>query len=219
MKILAISDVIVPYIYSSRVVERFGDVNLLISCGDLPYYYQEYVTTLLNVPAFYVRGNHSRKIVRLDGETQTKPLGGVDLHRNVVDYKGLLMAGVEGSLRYSGGPYQYTQEEMWLHVLHLFPGLLKNRMLKGRYLDIFVTHAPPSGIHSETDLPHQGIHAFRWLLKVFKPAYLLHGHIHIYNPETIRKTYFDQTLVINVFRFYELTVRPGIRPVPEAARG
>ena len=37
---------------------QYGDVDLLISCGDMPSVYLEFITSVLNVPLFYVRGNH-----------------------------------------------------------------------------------------------------------------------------------------------------------------
>ena len=47
MKILALSDEVVPWIYSPTLRERCGDVGLIVGCGDLPYYYLEYVVTVL----------------------------------------------------------------------------------------------------------------------------------------------------------------------------
>jgi Icc-related predicted phosphoesterase len=150
-----------------------------------------------------VRGNHD-KIVEYRQEGQrTAPNGGVDLHRQVIDHNGLLLAGVEGCQRYRLGKFQYTQSAMWRHVWRLVPGLLSNRLRYGRYLDVFVTHAPPAGIHDASDLPHQGIDAFRWLLATFKPAYHFHGHIHVYRPDTITETLFSATQVINTFGFRE----------------
>jgi hypothetical protein len=134
----------------------------------------------------------------------------------LINFRGLLLAGVEGSLRYRPGPYQYSQGEMWWNVLTLVPGLLRNRAVYGRYLDVFVTHAPPKGIHDMPDLPHQGIDAFRWLLQVFKPDYHFHGHIHIYRPDTATETIVDGTRVINTFSF-RTTVLDGT-PVVSRSR-
>jgi len=50
MKILALSDVELPAVYSFRIRERFPDADLAISCGDLPYYYLEYVLSSLDSP-------------------------------------------------------------------------------------------------------------------------------------------------------------------------
>lgn len=200
-KILSLSDTIVPFIYSTQVRKRFKNVDLILGCGDLKYYYLEYVLNALDVPLFFVRGNHDKVVEYNEAGQRTAPAGAVDLHRRVINHDGLLLAGVEGSLRYRPGKFQYTQQDMWAHVLSLVPQLLLNRLQYGRYLDIFVSHAPAWGIQDREDLPHQGIKAFRWLLKVFKPAYHIHGHVHLYNPENERRTRFGRTCVVNTYRF------------------
>jgi Icc-related predicted phosphoesterase len=121
------------------------------------------------------------------------------------DPSGLLLAGIEGSLNYNQGRYQYTQTEMWMMIFAMVPRLLINRLLYGRYLDIFVTHAPPWHIHDKEDLPHQGIKAFRWLIEVFKPGYALHGHIHIYQQYDTTETVLGATRVINTYGYKTLT--------------
>jgi hypothetical protein len=209
MKILSLSDVVVPFIYSAHIVDRFANIDFAIGCGDLPYYYQEYVISRLDIPFYYVRGNHSVEIERTSAGSFKGPRGAIDLHRRILNHNGLLLAGVEGCGRYRAGPFQYTQDEMWMHVFMLVPGLLRNLVLTGRYLDVLVTHAPPKDIHDQDDLPHQGIKAFRWLLKVFKPAYHFHGHIHIYHPDTITETIYRQTKVINTFGYRETVLELG----------
>jgi Icc-related predicted phosphoesterase len=211
MKTLAISDVVIPLIYSPQVRERFSLTQLVISCGDLPYYYQEYIISSMDVPLYFVRGNHDKEVEFSSGGTISAPGGGIDLHRRVVNHQGILMAGVEGSLRYRVGPFQYSQLEMWLHICALVPGMLRNRIIYGRYLDIFITHAPPRGVHDLDDLTHRGINAFRWLVKVFHPTYHLHGHIHIIKPNTIAETLFEQTKVINVYGFREINIEVASR--------
>ena len=201
MKVLSLSDIPVQMIYSPQIRRLFPDVDLVIGCGDLPYYYQEFVISMLDVPLYYVRGNHDKLVEYNQHGSHKGPQGGTDLHRRLANYRGLLLGGVEGCLRYRPGPYQYSQTEMWFSVLSLVPGLLRNWISYGRYLDVFVTHAPPKGIHDMPDLPHQGIDAFRWLIQVFKPAYHFHGHIHVYRPDTPTETLVDGTRVINTFGF------------------
>lgn len=201
MKILTLSDIPIQMIYSAQIRGLFPDVNLVLACGDLPYYYQEFVVSMLDVPLYYVRGNHDKVIEHNLHGPRSAPQGATDLHGRVIDYRGLLLAGIEGSLRYRSGPFQYSQNEMWYNVFNLVPGLMRNRVRYGRYLDVFVTHAPPKGIHDMSDLPHQGIEAFRWLLHVFKPAYHFHGHIHVYRPDTITETRFESTTVVNTYGF------------------
>ena len=197
--VLSLSDVLVQYIYSPYIRKRFSNVDLIIGCGDLPYYYQEYVISSLDVPLFFVRGNHDKITEYSVSGQRTEPRGGIDLHRRNENYQGLLLAGIEGSVRYRPGPFQYTQSEMWRNVFALIPGFFRNKIMHGRFLDIFVTHAPPKGIHDAEDLTHNGINAFRWLIEVFQPAYHFHGHIHIYRPDEVTETLYKNTLVINTF--------------------
>lgn len=205
MKILAVSDVEIGFIYSPMICERFKDIDLIISCGDLPYYYLEYILTMLNLPLFYVRGNHSSKTEYGSSSTRNSPWGAIDLHQKCIRSKtGILLAGLEGSLMYNRGPQQYTQSEYWQMVFLLVPGLLINKIRTGRYLDIFVAHAPPWQIHDADDKPHTGIKAFRWLIKVFQPFYFLHGHIHVYRTGTITQTKLGGTTVINSYGYKEL---------------
>jgi Icc-related predicted phosphoesterase len=199
MKVLSLSDVVVSRIYSPQVRALFGDVDLILGCGDLPYYYLEFITSMLDKPTFFVRGNHAEVVEYTETGPLTHPRGTFDLHNQVINHQGLLLAGVEGSIRYRRGPFQYSQSEMWLNVFKLVPALILNRMTQGRYLDIFVTHASPWKIHDQPDLPHHGVKAFRWLLKVFQPAYHFHGHIHLYRPESETHTRFHNTEVINTF--------------------
>jgi uncharacterized protein len=217
IKVLLLSDLIVSFIYSPQVRHRFPDVDLVIGCGDLAYYYLEYVLNALDKPCYFVRGNHD-KIVEYSLEAQrTAPAGAVDMHRQIAHYNGLLMAGIEGCLRYRTGPFQYTQSQMWQSVYQLIPRLLVNRARYGRFLDVFITHSPAAGIHDMLDLPHQGIKAFRWFIRVFRPAYHFHGHVHVYRPDTQVETVFNQTRVINAYSYKvvdlnldHLTEKPSI---------
>lgn len=210
MKVLSLSDQVVDAIYSPRVRERFGDVDLVIGCGDLPYYYLEFLIDALSVPVFYVRGNHANEVEYSERGERTHPWGAVDLHRNTANYLGLLMAGFEGSVRYRRGAYMYTQSEMWWQVFRLVPMMLLNRMLHGRYLDVLVTHAPPWGINDQPDLAHQGFKAFRWFLRVFEPAYHFHGHIHLYSSSALRQSRLGDTQIINTYPYLETVIEPRV---------
>lgn len=214
MRILSLSDTVVSLIYSPIIRSRHQGVDLVLGCGDLPYHYLEYVISALDVPLFYVRGNHDKILEYGSAGQRSGPHGGVDLHRRTVCHRGLLLAGVEGSLRYRPGPFQYTQNEMWWHVLRLVPGLLRNRLLHGRYLDVFISHAPPAGLNDAPDLPHQGIRAFRWLIQTFRPALHIHGHIHVYYPWQEQEALLGATRVINTYAY-----RETILELPPNSRG
>jgi Icc-related predicted phosphoesterase len=217
VKILSVSDVELGFIYSPLILERFKDVNLIISCGDLSYFYLEYIESMLNRPLFYVHGNHGHEVEYGIAGDRRAPWGGTNLNRQVVNQAGLLLSGIEGSLMYNDGPYQYTQGDMWASVLSLAPALMLNRIRYGRFLDVFVSHAPPWGIHDLDDLPHQGIKAFRWLIDVFKPSVFLHGHIHIYRSDTTTNTRVGSTMVINTYGFHETVIDNGVLIFPDYA--
>jgi Icc-related predicted phosphoesterase len=77
--------------------------------------------------------------------------------------------------------------------------MLYNRLRHGRYLDILLTHAPPFGIHDGPDPCHMGFRALLWFMQVFRPKYLVHGHIHLYSSSSGRVTQFHGTTVVNAY--------------------
>ena len=96
MKILALSDVEIPAVYNTKIRERFGNVDLVIACGDLPHYYLEYVISMLDIRMYYVQGNHVTKIIDASGEVRSEPWGATNLHRRGVFGKkgGFILGGV-----------------------------------------------------------------------------------------------------------------------------
>ncbi len=210
MKILAVSDQIVETLHSPSIIERFGDVDLIISCGDLPYSYVDYIVTLLNKPMYFVHGNHDRDYEYTEqGRRHLAPLGGESLdQRAVVGPRGILLAGLEGSIRYDPGSiHQYTQEQMNRRALHLALKLIRNRARYGRYLDVLVTHAPPFGVNDGPDAAHIGFRTFNTLIKRFKPALMLHGHQHFYHGPR-PSVQVGATRVINVFPYQLIKWEP-----------
>ena len=207
VKILIVSDKVVDHLYSPNVAKRHPDIDLIIGCGDLPYYYLEFLLTILNSSLVYVHGNHdAEKEYLADGTAIGGPSGGINLHTTSHREKDLLLIGLEGSVRYREGLFQYTQNEMWYNVIRLLPRLIINKLRYGRYLDMLVAHSPPFGIHNGDDRVHIGFKAFLWLMQVFKPAYMVHGHQHVYNPNEITETQFMATKVINIYPYKILNI-------------
>lgn len=206
MRILAVSDRVMDSLYQGRVREQYPHVDLLVGCGDLPFYYLDFLTSAVDAPMVYVRGNHDKGPQHsVDGRIWKDVRGGVNIHGRVVMRRGLILAGLEGSMRYKpGAPYMYSESEMRMQVAQMVPRLLWNRQRFGRALDILVTHSPPYGIHDRPDLPHTGFRVFLSFLKMFRPRYHLHGHIHLYRHDTPRVTQFEDTTVINVYPNYLL---------------
>jgi Icc-related predicted phosphoesterase len=198
MRILAVSDVEDEAVVAS-VASKVGTIDLVIGCGDLDYDYLDYVGTALGVPLRAVHGNHDVPPKSRDDPAVDVWWRGIDLNGRVVSVDGLLIAGLEGSPRYSSGPYQHAESEIWLSILRMAPSLLINRLRRGRFLDVLVTHAPPRGIHDGTDPAHRGFGAVRTFLRWFHPRYHLHGHTHVYDRRTQTTTQFGRTTVMNAF--------------------
>ena len=77
-------------------------------------------------------------------------------------------------------------------------------LFRSRYVDILVTHAAPLGIGDKPDPCHVGFNVFLWFMRRFRPRYLLHGHIHLYDLNAQRVHSYRSTTVINVYDHYLL---------------
>jgi Icc-related predicted phosphoesterase len=211
MKILAVSDRLVSRLYTAEARQSYPGVELIIGCGDLPFYYLEFLTCALDAPLVYVRGNHDlTPQYTADGRAMNEVEGGQDLHGRTLSVDGVLLAGLEGSMRYKpDAPHMYSEQEMSVQVARLLPKLALNRARYGRALDILVTHSPPYGIHDEDDMAHRGFRVFRSFLRYVKPRYLVHGHVHVYRSDTPRQTRYHETTVINVYPAHVFEFSPA----------
>ena len=181
-------------------------MDLILGCGDLPYPYLEYLLTVLNVPMFYVPGNHDPEY---DPRNQlTRAEGASNLDLKLARHKKFLIGGFGGSIRYRpDGVNQHTQSEAWFRVMRLLPGLLLNRIHYGRALDILISHSPPHGIHDEDTQAHTGLRAINLLLRIAKPRYHFHGHTHFYRNNLAKsETTLGMTTIINVFPYKVIDV-------------
>lgn len=194
MKILALSDQVEPFIYSLDLKSHLADVDMVVSCGDLPSKYLEFVITVLNVPLVYVPGNH-------DVDQFSVP-GGIPIDGRTIDLEGVRLLGIGGSQRYKPrGRHQYTDSEMAIRILPHYPGLIANRLRFGRGVDLLVTHAPPFGIHDGQDLAHIGFRPFRRLMDVARPSLLIHGHMHALRNLEPTVTRYHDTTVCNIYPY------------------
>ncbi len=207
MRILAVSDQVVESLYSTTAVSWLGAIDLILGCGDLPYWYMEFLLTVLDAPLYYVHGNHDPLVeYSAQGGTKTFPNGGIDLDKRTLVQGGLIIGGLEGCVRYRPeARHQYTQGEMRSRACGLLPQLVWNRLTYGRWLDILIAHAPPLGIHNGPDRVHAGFKVYLELMKYFKPRYLLHGHHHAHS-DSIRETRYLETTVINVYPYRVIEV-------------
>lgn len=197
MKILAVSDVIVPELIRRIRENQVEEVELVLSCGDLPPEYLSFLVHHLNCPLYYVRGNHD---IRYDDRP---PQGGIGIHCRTVNVRGLRLLGFDGSHWYNGGPNQYTQFQMRMMVYRMLPGLWLRRGP-----DIVMAHAPPRYIHDAEDPCHRGFVGYLWLIRKLQPRYFIHGHIHRHFEDSAERiTRMKRTQVINVYGHFLLDIQ------------
>lgn len=201
MKILALSDQVVERLYALVPQGHFGSVDIILGCGDLPYNYLEFVVSVLNVPMFYVPGNHDP--VYNPHVPAAHAEGGTNLDLRWGRSRGLLLAGFGGCNRYRpDGVNQYTQTDAFWRAAHLMPGVLWNRLRYGRSLDVLITHSPAYGIHDEEEQAHRGLKAINWILSWARPRYHFHGHTHFFrNNLEASVTQVGPTTSMNVFPY------------------
>lgn len=205
MRILVVSDEIVDWIYSPAIERYHGQVDFLVSCGDLPIYYLEYIVSVLNVPAVYVHGNHDSYEVGKEGIIKSEPAGwfNVDQKRLAIALNNeqgkISVAGLQGCMRYKPYvPFQYSQREQKFRAWWLALQFIVPQWRAGVGVDIFVAHSPPYGIHDGVDRAHIGFESFNWLINRFKPKLFLHGHQHRnYAPQQTGETQVGKTRILN----------------------
>jgi Icc-related predicted phosphoesterase len=176
IKLLSVSDAVESTLDQRVDAELKKNVDLIVSCGDLP-------------PEYLFSGNHDIRY------KETRPEGGLDLHGRLVDNEGINILGLEGSHWYNGGPYQYTEGQMRSIIRRLRPAL----WWRGG-VDVVITHAPPRHIHDAEDPCHKGFECFRWLIEKYQPSYFIHGHIHQnFGDPSERVTVYKSTKVVNTY--------------------
>lgn len=220
--VLAVTDEVDTRIYSASIRERMNDVELVISCGDLPASYLEFLADALHKPVYYVLGNHAEELTRKDDRRVLRhPEGCIDLNFNIVTDQttGMILAGLPGSRRYSDNePVQFTEFQMTMRILRMAPKLLWNRLRKGRALDVLVTHAPPLGLNDRDDLAHRGFNAMRRFIRWFRPAHQVHGHIHLYDRNEANVTCYEGTTITNVYPYRRLNLDVATVANPQSCR-
>lgn len=177
MKILAIADRPPRKGLKELVVQE--NIGLICTLGDLESLQLIELSAIENIPKIGVYGNHC-------SGSYFETRGIQNVHLKTFKYKGLIFGGFEGCIKYKEDPYakMYTQEEAD-ELLKDFP-----------YVDVFISHAPPFGIHDEIDGPHQGFIALRKYIQEKKPKYFLHGHTYPKLEEEI--TQYGDTKIVYV---------------------
>lgn len=190
MKILLVSDEESSYIWDFFQPEKFKDIDLIISCGDLDAKYLSFLVTMIKAPLFYVPGNHDIKYIN------EPPEGCENIDGNLIKFKNLRILGLGGSHKYSRASCQYSEKEMEIRILKLQPKLLLN---KG--FDILVTHAPAFEIGDENDDCHRGFKCFNKLMDKHSPSFFFHGHVHLNYGKKSRFNEHKKTKIINAYGY------------------
>jgi len=201
MKILCVADEESKAYWDYFRKEKLADIDLILSSGDLKPEYLSFLVTMGHAPVLYVHGNH-------DGRYAHRPPEGCDcIEDDVVNFRGVRILGLGGSIRYNPGPHQYSNEEMEKRIKKL-----RKKLRDG--VDIVVTHAPVQGYGDLPNHTHAGFEAFLHLIEEHHPKYLLHGHVHKqYTRAPIREMQCGDTTLINVGPTYILEFPDP--PVPE----
>ena len=218
MKILCVADETDSLVYSPSSKRLFGDCDFVISAGDLPLRYYDFIMTIMGKQLYYVYGNHNLEQFKenvLKVQTPATNAFNSPLTSNysgeLIDGKciydkkrDLIIMGLGGSMLYNYGLSQYSEKQMKWRINKLVPRLLYNKQKYGRYVDILVTHAPVLGMGDGVDVCHRGFECFKTFIDKYKPKYLLHGHVHLFDENENRFYKYGETTIINVYKSFVL---------------
>ena len=196
MRILVVADEESKYYWDYYRPGRLDGIDLILSCGDLKADYLTFLVTMGHAPLLYVHGNHDV------GYERRPPEGCVCVEDRVLNMAGLRILGLGGSPLYNGGAHQYTEKQMKRRIWRLWLPLWRRRGF-----DILVTHAPALGLGDGKSLTHTGFQSFRTLMERYRPAFFVHGHVHLsYDPTAKRIRQYEDTTIINAYEKCEFEI-------------
>lgn len=220
------SDAVIDGLCSAKV--RSSRVDLVLGAGDLPFDYLEYLSDALNAPCVFVPGNHDRS---LSGYTAGRsgwtraglpaqwpgPCGAQNADARVVRAAGLRIAGLGGSIRYNGGPNQWTENQQRRRATGL---ACRHRWSspRGVGVDILLTHSPARGVGDAEDPPHRGFECLDRLTARLRPQAFIHGHIHPYGRQPPDGE-LHGAIVINTVGYCLLDITPRADSAPDGICG
>ena len=219
MRILALADEPSDRLWSDRCRDALSGIDLILSAGDLPSSYLSFITCFTNAPVVYVHGNHDDKYA------QKPPEGCLCADGKVVQLKGVRILGLGGSLRYRPDAVNmYSEPEMEDRIRSLRWNL---RSTGG--FDILLTHSPIRGVGDQEHISHRGFECFGPLLDKYRPAVMIHGHVHqAYSAFFQRQRDYHGIPVINASTSYVFDLpdtpdrkeptRRGLRIMEKASR-
>lgn len=196
MKILLLADKESPYLWDHYQPGRLSGIDLILSCGDLNAHYLSFLVTMCTAPLYYVHGNHD-----VSYEKQP-PEGCVCIDDQLVDFGGLRILGMGGSMCYSRREHQYTDDQMERRLKKM-----RHTLHRSKGVDILLTHAPARGLGDADDLCHRGFASFLPFLDKYQPKYMIHGHMHMnYGVDVPRIQQYGETTIINAWEKYILEI-------------
>ena len=219
MHILALADEPVQRLWGGYGQETLKAADLILSAGDLSAAYLSYMTCFSSAPVVYVHGNHDDKYA------QKPPEGCLCADGKVVQLKGVRILGLGGSLRYRPDAVNmYSEQEMEDRIRSLRWNL---RSTGG--FDILLTHSPIRGVGDQEHISHRGFECFGPLLDKYRPAVMIHGHVHqAYSAFFQRQRDYHGIPVINASTSYVFDLpdtpdrkeptRRGLRIMEKASR-
>lgn len=192
MKILAVSDIESKALWDYFDKSRLEGIDVIVSCGDLKAEYLSFLATFFYGPVLYVHGNHD------ESYEKKPPEGCICIEDQVFVHQGIRFLGLGGSMRYKPGPFQYTDRQMSLRAVRLWPKIAAHHGF-----DVLVTHAPAFGQGDAPTPAHQGFKSFLSLMDRYSPRVHLHGHVHLnYDPLSGRVHRYQETTIINAYEKY-----------------
>ena len=219
MRILALADEPSGRLWGEQCKEALTGIDLILSAGDLPSSYLSFLTCFTSAPVVYVHGNHDDKYA------QKPPEGCLCADGKVVQLKGVRILGLGGSLRYRPDAVNmYSEQEMEDRIRSLRWNL---RSTGG--FDILLTHSPIRGVGDQEHISHRGFECFGPLLDKYRPAVMIHGHVHqAYSAFFQRQRDYHGIPVINASTSYVFDLpdtpdrkepsRRGLRIMEKASR-
>ncbi len=187
MKILCLADEESPSLWEHYSPGSLRDYELILSAGDLKAQYLSFLVTMSRCPLLYVHGNHDESYSRFPPE-------GCDcIDGKLLVYRGLRILGLGGCLRYRDGEHQYTEGQMRRRIRRM------RRAVKAvGGVDIVLSHAAPRGMGDWDDRAHRGFESFAEFIEKHRPAWLLHGHVHLnYGHDIKREHVHGETRIVN----------------------
>ncbi|MDE6427111.1 MAG: metallophosphoesterase family protein [Ruminococcus sp.] len=195
MKILVIADVESRSLWDFWDKSKTDGIDLILSSGDLNAEYLSFLATMANVDVLYVHGNHD------DSYLKKSPEGCICVDDKIINYNGIKIFGLGGSIRYGNGNFQYTEKEMKRRIKKRRLSLLKNRGF-----DILLTHSPARNLNDMEDYAHRGFKCFNTLIEKYQPKFFIHGHVHRNYGNFTRIQKVGETTVINAFEKYIIEI-------------